>query len=159
MVTLCTTCSEDDPGAFSKRMLAGGWARKGAPVRCRACVTRTEEEERAASVARKTGDSAAVQAEAKVELCSSCSRRLPAAAFSRSQLMNKKGEALIKQLGEQRKEYMEALSKKDAQLGEQRKEYMEALSQKDQAHREDINRLLQLVGQGSSSLLPSSAHV
>ena len=47
----CTTCAEDDPSKFSKRMLAGAWARKGAPVRCKSCISEAERAE-AAQAAR-----------------------------------------------------------------------------------------------------------
>ena len=86
----CTTCAEDDQRNFSKRMLAGAWARKGAPVRCKACVSRAEEAERAAASAKASAAAASAAAAATArERCSGCSKLLEAAAFSRSQLLQK----------------------------------------------------------------------
>ena len=82
----CTSCAEADPACFSKRMLAGGWARKGAPVRCKACVARGEEAERAAAAAARAESSAVTT---QHERCAGCAKQLPAAAFSRSQLLQK----------------------------------------------------------------------
>ena len=86
----CTTCAEDDQRNFSKRMLAGAWARKGAPVRCKACVSRAEEAERAAASAKASAAAASAAAASTArERCSGCSKLLEAAAFSRSQLLQK----------------------------------------------------------------------
>ena len=79
-------------------MLAGAWSRKGAPVRCKACVSSAEEAERAASAAAKANAAGSNSAAAETEqpqqepqqqeqkTCASCSTLLDASAFSRSQL-------------------------------------------------------------------------
>ena len=90
----CTTCAEDDPSKFSKRMLAGAWARKGAPVRCKSCISEAERAE-AAQAAGNAANKAAIKAadgEIKQERCAGCSKMLAPSAFSRSQLLQK-GEA------------------------------------------------------------------
>ena len=90
----CTTCAEDDPSKFSKRMLAGAWARKGAPVRCKSCISEAERAE-AAQAAVNAANKAAIKAadgDIKQERCAGCSKMLAPSAFSRSQLLQK-GEA------------------------------------------------------------------
>ena len=90
MVT-CATCAENDQRKFSKRMLAGAWARKGAPVRCKSCIS---EEERASSAKAATNVPAATDVPdgTSQERCAGCSKMLAPSAFSRSQLLQK-GEA------------------------------------------------------------------
>ena len=87
----CTTCAEDDPSKFSKRMLAGAWARKGAPVRCKSCISEAERAE-AAQAAVNAASKAAIKAadgEIKQERCAGCSKMLAPSAFSRSQLLQR----------------------------------------------------------------------
>ena len=99
----CATCAEDDQSKFSKRMLAGAWARKGAPVRCKSCISEAERAEAAKAAinsANKAANKAATDAnvatngtdEAAQEQCAGCSKMLAPSAFSRSQLLQK-GEA------------------------------------------------------------------
>ena len=79
---------------LSKRMLAGAWARKGAPVRCKSCISEAERAE-AAQAAVNAANKAAIKAadgEIKQERCAGCSKMLAPSAFSRSQLLQK-GEA------------------------------------------------------------------
>ena len=97
----CATCAEDDQSKFSKRMLAGAWARKGAPVRCKSCISEAERAE-AAKAAINSANKAAIKAathadtatngETTQEQCAGCSKMLAPSAFSRSQLLQK-GEA------------------------------------------------------------------
>ena len=75
----CADCGEASAAAFSQRMLR----RTHGAVRCKACVAIGEQAERAAAASR--------QATAADELhrCAGCGRKLPASAYSRSQLLQK----------------------------------------------------------------------
>ena len=79
----CADCGETSAAAFSQRMLR----RTHGAVRCKACVTIGEQAERAAAASRQA--TAAAPTADELHLCAGCGRKLPASAYSRSQLLQK----------------------------------------------------------------------
>ena len=79
----CADCGEASASAFSQRMLR----RTHGAVRCKSCVTIGEQAERAAAASRQA--TAAAPTADELHLCAGCGRKLPASAYSRSQLLQK----------------------------------------------------------------------